>query len=174
MDNSQFDILIADDNPNNLKVISEMLKEMGLKIRIATDGQQVMDSLEKKAVDLILLDISMPKLDGYQVCEKLKADVTLKDIPVIFMSALTEEYNKVKGFKLGAVDYITKPIHMEEAKARISVHLGIYHQKKMLQVFNESLVKREMRIVELKREVNKLSVKLNLNIPYKSVKISQQ
>ncbi len=98
MDNYQYNILIADDSPNTLDVISSMLKDMGLKIRVATDGQQVLDSLEKKPVDLILLDIIMPKLDGYQVCEKLKSDVRLKDIPVIFMSGLTEEFNKLKGF----------------------------------------------------------------------------
>ena len=169
MADPQISILVADDNPDNLKVLSGMLKELDFKIRIATNGEEALASLERKSADLVLLDIHMPKMDGYEACRRIKSDPSLKDIPVIFMSSLSEEFNKVKGFELGAVDYITKPLQMEETKARISVHMELYHKRKMLETFNESLVNRELRIVELKKEVNELSKELNRDIPYKSV-----
>ncbi|MCK5122482.1 MAG: response regulator, partial [Methylococcales bacterium] len=112
-------ILIADDNPDNLKVLGSMLEQYGYDIRVATNGNQAYSSIKALPPDLVLLDIHMPGLDGYELCEKLKQDVALADIPVIFISALSETYNKVKGFELGAVDFIVKPFELEEVKVRV-------------------------------------------------------
>jgi two-component system, NtrC family, sensor kinase len=116
-------ILIADDNENNLRVLSTMLRSSDYNVRIAKNGLQVLSSVAISKPDLILLDIHMPEMDGYQTCIKLKENLDYKDIPVIFISALTETFNKVHAFNIGAVDYITKPFQVEEVKLRIQTHL---------------------------------------------------
>lgn len=159
-------ILIADDNQDNLKVLGSMLEQNGYDVRVATNGEQVLASAEELAPDLFLLDIHMPKLDGYETCEKLKCNKTLAKIPVIFISALTEKFNKLKGFEMGAVDYIVKPFELEEVKVRIETHLRLCQQIKELEILNESMINREMRIVELKQEVNSLAKQLGQEAPY--------
>ncbi|WP_022665999.1 ATP-binding response regulator [Desulfospira joergensenii] len=116
-------ILIADDNPDNLKVLSSMLEEGKYDVRVAMDGAQALASIRRSSPDLVLLDIHMPNMDGYQVCEALKKDPDLERIPVIFISALSESFNKVLGFQKGGVDYIEKPFQIEEVEARITTHL---------------------------------------------------
>ena len=101
----------------------------------------------------------MPGLDGYELCEKLKQDVALADIPVIFISALSEAYNKVKGFELGAVDFIVKPFELEEVKVRVKTHLKLRQQMQEIKSNNKSMVDRELRIIELKQEVNDAKLK---------------
>jgi len=116
-------ILIADDNENNLRVLSTMLRSADYNVRIAKNGLQVLSSVAISKPDLILLDIHMPEMDGYETCIKLKEEANYKDIPVIFISALTETFNKVHGFNIGAVDYITKPFQVEEVKLRVQTHM---------------------------------------------------
>ncbi len=116
-------ILIADDNENNLRVLSTMLRNENYTVRIAKNGLQVLRSVGMSKPELILLDIHMPELDGYSTCVELKANPQTSDIPVIFISALTETFNKVKAFETGAVDYITKPFQVEEVKMRVRTHL---------------------------------------------------
>jgi len=118
-------ILIVDDNPANLDLLSGILSEQGYKVRLIPDGQLALMSVQSTRPDLILLDILMPEMDGYQVCEKLKADERTKDIPVIFVSAVHEVFDKVKAFSLGGVDYITKPFEAKEVLARIENQLRI-------------------------------------------------
>ena len=112
-------ILIVDDTPANLQVLAGMLKDRGYKVRPVPGGKLALLAAQREPPDLILLDINMPDMNGYEVCERLKADDDLKGIPVIFISALTEQLDKVKAFATGGVDYITKPFQMEEVHARV-------------------------------------------------------
>ncbi len=127
-------VLIADDNINNLKVLSNILESNGYKVRIAQDGEQVLRGLEISLVDIILLDVHMPVMDGYETCKKLKENDKFKNIPIIFVSALTETFNKVQAFEIGAADYITKPVQVDELMARVSTHIGLYNSQKKIEV----------------------------------------
>ncbi len=118
-------ILIVDDEPQNQKVLASTLKKGDYRLILADNGQQALDLLKTKKPDLILLDIMMPGIDGFEVCEKIKQNVATKDIPVIFLTAHTETEKVVKGFQLGAVDYITKPFKSEELITRVKTHLKL-------------------------------------------------
>lgn len=118
-------VVVADDNPDNLKVLAGILEELDCEVRPARDGELALNSIRAQPPDLVLLDIHMPKLDGYDTCAALKADPKLREIPVIFVSALTESFNKRKGFELGAVDYITKPFDTTEVQARVRLQLRL-------------------------------------------------
>lgn len=118
-------ILIIDDNVTNLKVAIEYLKTHGLEIIIARSGETGLERAAYARPDLILLDVRMPGIDGFETCRRLKANETTKDIPVIFMTALADVSDKVRGLTAGAVDYITKPIQVEEVRARVNTHLTI-------------------------------------------------
>lgn len=127
------DILIVDDLPENLRVLSQMLSENGYKVRKAINGKIALRAAKSSAPDLILLDIKMPDMDGYEVCSQLKADPETLEIPVIFISALDEVLDKVRAFQMGGIDYITKPFQVEEVIARIESQLTIQRQKLQLQ-----------------------------------------
>ena len=127
------DILVVDDTPENLQLLSEMLKSWGYKARPVTSGTLALQAARSKRPDIILLDIHMPEMDGYQLCGHLKADDTLKEIPVLFISALNETADKVKAFECGGADYITKPFQADEIHARIKAHLELHHQRNRLQ-----------------------------------------
>lgn len=118
-------ILIVDDNPTNLSVLSQALKSAGFSVRVAEDGQTALQLVARKQPALILLDISMPGMDGFETCQRLKSDLNTARIPIIFMTAFTDTENKVKGLSLGAVDYIGKPFEKEEVIARVRVHLQL-------------------------------------------------
>jgi signal transduction histidine kinase len=126
-------ILMVDDTPANLELLSVMLKVRGYTVRAAISGKLALQAARNAPPDLILLDINMPEMDGYEVCAKLKADEKLKDIPVIFLSALSETIDKVKAFGAGGVDYITKPFQFEEVEARVETHMELRRQKRRLQ-----------------------------------------
>jgi signal transduction histidine kinase len=136
----QNSILIVDDNPNNLAVLFEFLTASGFKVLVARTGESAITKAEYSMPDLILLDVLMPPgIDGFETCQHLKAKDSTKDIPVIFMTALDETKNKVRGFDLGAVDYVTKPIQNEEVLARAKAHLSIRNLTKKLQSQNEQM-----------------------------------
>jgi phosphoserine phosphatase RsbU/P len=118
-------ILVVDDTPANLQVLAGMLKDRGYKVRPVPGGKLALLAARRDPPDLILLDINMPDMNGYEVCEHLKADDALTGVPVIFISALTEQLDKVKAFATGGVDYITKPFQMEELHARVETHLSL-------------------------------------------------
>ncbi len=120
-------ILVVDDNPTNLSVISQALRSVGWQVRIAVDGEDALSKVAQKQPELILLDVQMPGIDGFEVCQRLKADAATADIPVIFMTALADTASKVKGLSLGAVDYISKPFEQDEAIARVRIHLQLRH-----------------------------------------------
>jgi len=118
-------ILIVDDTPANLDLLSGMLKERHYKIRAAISGKLALQAAANEPPDLILLDVNMPEMNGYEVCARLKKDEKLKDVPVIFLSALSETNDKVKAFQAGGVDYVTKPFQIEEILARVETHLTL-------------------------------------------------
>jgi signal transduction histidine kinase len=115
-------ILLVDDNPTNLSVLSSALKAAGYKVRMAADGEDALAQVDRARPELILLDVQMPKLDGFATCQRLQANPATAGIPVIFMTALADTENKLKGLSLGAVDYITKPFEQAEVLARVKVH----------------------------------------------------
>ncbi|MDB9519917.1 response regulator [Roseofilum reptotaenium CS-1145] len=118
-------ILAVDDTPANLKVISETLNNAGYTVATAIDGDRALKRLQHYQPDLILLDIQMPGIDGFETCRRLKADPQTQHIPVIFITALSDAINKVKGLEMGGVDYITKPFDHTELLARIKVHINL-------------------------------------------------
>ncbi len=125
-------ILIVDDRAENLRFLTEILRKEGYKVRSVTNGKMALRTVQNLPPDVILLDIKMPEMNGYQVCEALKADEATADIPVIFLSALDEVIDKVKAFQMGGSDYITKPFQNEEVLARIHTHLTAQKQKMLL------------------------------------------
>lgn len=118
-------VLIVDDVPKNLQVLGNILRKKDYNIAAATSGKQALDMVEKVLPDLILLDIMMPDIDGFEVCEKLKSSTRAKDIPVIFLTAKTTTEDIVKGFEVGAVDYLTKPFNSLELLARAQTHIEL-------------------------------------------------
>ncbi|MFN8240604.1 MAG: response regulator [Bacteroidales bacterium] len=121
----KINILIVDDNIENLRVVSTFLKEQDYQIALATDGKSALSILESNRIDLILLDIMMPEMDGYEVCNIIRKNERISNIPVIFLTARTETEDIVKGFQTGGVDYITKPFKKEELLARVKNHITI-------------------------------------------------
>jgi PAS domain S-box-containing protein len=140
------DILIVDDMPDNLRLLSTMLTCYGYHVRKAINGQLALQGAEISPPDLILLDINMPKMNGYQVCEKLKLSEKTKDIPVIFISALDDVMEKVKAFEVGGVDYITKPFQIEEVLARVQNQLSLRLLQSQLQLQAKELHDRNSRL----------------------------
>ncbi|MBD2450976.1 hybrid sensor histidine kinase/response regulator [Nostoc sp. FACHB-152] len=126
-------ILLVDDNPTNLKVLSEAIQGCGWKALMATDGESALEQTEYAHPELILLDVMMPGLDGFETCRRLKANTITQNIPIIFMTALSDATDKVKGLEMGAVDYITKPFQQEEVIARLKLHLKISHLTRTLE-----------------------------------------
>jgi len=134
------DILVVDDTKANLKLLMAVLGGAGYRVRPATDGELALRSVRAKAPDLILLDVKMPGIDGYEVCRRLKADEASRAIPVIFISASVDNNGRVMGFEAGGVDFITKPFSAAEVLARVATHLSLRHAQ----------VELERRAVQLK------------------------
>jgi two-component system, sensor histidine kinase and response regulator len=152
-------ILIVDDTLANLELLSGMLKDRGYEPRPVPSGKLALAAAQASPPDLVLLDIRMPDMDGFEVCKRLKADETLKDIPVLFISALAETSEKVKAFSLGAVDYVTKPFQFEEIEARVRTHLRIRLLQRQLHAQNESLEKIVVERTRQLADTNKQLVK---------------
>jgi signal transduction histidine kinase len=136
-------ILIVDDKVTNLNILSDVMQLQGHYVSVASDGESALTLLKTISPDLILLDIMMPGIDGFETCTRLKADEKTKDIPVIFMTALTDTADKIKGFKVGAVDYITKPFQQEEVVARVNVQLKLRNLNRQLQISQFKLMQAE-------------------------------
>lgn len=132
-------ILVVDDNADNLRLLAGILNEHHYKIRLAPSGERALATIRKEAPDLILLDIMMPDMDGFEVCRQVKADQETTGIPVIFISALDETIDKVKAFSTGCVDYITKPFKSQEVLARVRTHLTLRRLQRSLEKKNEQL-----------------------------------
>lgn len=137
------DILVVDDTPANLKALAAMLGPAGYRVRPVSSGTMALQAARAQPPDLILLDISMPDMDGYAVCRALKAEPTLAKIPVIFISAHSEPLDKVEAFAVGGVDYVTKPFSIQEVEARVAIHLRIRRHALELEACNAKLVEAE-------------------------------
>jgi len=157
-------ILIIDDNATNIGVLIETLKRHGFETITARHGAMGIRRAQFSQPDLILLDIKMPEMDGYEVCERLKSDEQTRHIPVIFISALSETFDKVKAFSVGGVDYVTKPFQEKEVLARVKTHLVLQSQKKQLQTQAEELRQANKQLqtqAEELRQANEQLVQLN-------------
>jgi signal transduction histidine kinase len=168
MDSSkQKTLLIVDDNPTNIKVLFELLKESGFRVLVAKDGESTLTKLEAAMPDLILLDVMMPGIDGFETCRRIKQDPKNETLPIIFMTALTDTVNKLNGLSLGAVDYIIKPFQQEEVLARINVHLKIRNLQQELAEKNTQLsnvnILLEKKVAERTDELQKAQSQLILN-----------
>jgi len=156
---SKESILIVDDTPANLQLLAQMLSEQGYKVRMAQDGTMALMSIQSSPPDLILLDIMMPELNGYEVCSKLKASSFTKDIPIIFISALNEVFDKVKAFEVGGVDYITKPFQAQEVLARVEHQLHIRRLTQQLleqnALLQQEVHRREIAEAEVRKSLSK-------------------
>jgi diguanylate cyclase (GGDEF)-like protein len=151
-------ILIVDDTPDNLRVLSASLTERGYQVRCAKSGTMALITAKKEPPDLILLDIKMPQMDGYQVCEKLKTDEPTRNIPVVFLSALDDVVDKVKAFTIGGVDYITKPFQIEEIVVRIEHQLALQAAKAEIRQLNNELEQKVLqRTVKLEEVIKQLN-----------------
>jgi len=146
-------VLIVDDNSANLAVLSETLDQSGLEVWVAQSGKIALERVKYALPDLILLDVMMPEINGFETCRQLKANLKTKDVPIIFMTALSDTANKVEGFRLGAVDYITKPFQQEEVLARVQLHLKLADLTKTLAEKNLQL---EQKIVETSQAYSEL------------------
>ena len=164
-------ILIVDDTPDNLRLLSRMLTRRGYDISTAKSGMLALEMAAATPPDLVLLDVYMPIMDGYEVCRSLKADENLAAIPVVFLSALSEPVDKLRGFEAGGVDYVTKPFHFHEVIARVENHLELYRNR----IENERLRAQERayfdQILHLKDELIYTATH-DLKNPLTSIKLS--
>ena len=143
-----YTILLVDDSPVNLGVVVESLERNGFDVLVALDGEEALQRVAIAMPDLILLDVMMPGLDGFEICRRLKALARTRDIPVIFMTSLGGIEDKVKGFAAGAVDYVTKPLQIEEVRARVNLHLKLHALQQRLEKKN---VRLQQEIAERER-----------------------
>ncbi len=155
------DILIIDDTPAELKLLNGLLKAEGYKVRLIPDGKTALNAIDNKPPALILLDINMPDMNGYEVCKKLKSSPKTRDIPIIFLTANTEIEDIAKGFKLGAVDYVTKPFNSDELLVRIKTHL-------QLTLFREKIIDLNAKQREANKEQNDWNEKFGEKLDQKT------
>jgi CheY-like chemotaxis protein len=166
-------ILIVDDNPNNLEVLSETLTRAGFQVAIATDGESAIEQIQYHSPELILLDVMMPGIDGYQTCHRIKANPKTFDIPVVFMTALSDTEHKVKGFALGAVDYITKPFQREEVLARVRVQLQLRNLTRTLEDQNKMLKQEIWQREKVESSLLDLNQELEKRVEERTLKLSR-
>ncbi|MFC1549707.1 ATP-binding protein [Candidatus Neomarinimicrobiota bacterium] len=148
-------ILAVDDKLENLKVLIAYLESSGFEIMVAQSGEEAFQHIEHVIPDIILLDILMPGIDGFEICRRLKTNDITKEIPVIFMTALIDTADKVKGFEVGAVDYLTKPLQHEEVLARVNAHMTIRELQQQLQERNVLLQHKNTQLMEVNATKNK-------------------
>ncbi|MBD2166588.1 hybrid sensor histidine kinase/response regulator [Calothrix membranacea FACHB-236] len=153
-------VLIVDDNSANLGVLSDALDQVGLEVCIAKSGKIALERIKYVIPDLILLDIMMPEMDGFETCNHLKANPVTKDIPVIFMTAFSDTANKVKGFEVGAVDYITKPFQQQEVLSRVKLHLKLHDLSAKLEQKNALLEQKVAEVSLAYQDLQEMQLKL--------------
>ncbi len=149
-------ILVVDDTLVNLRILTEMLAAQGYKVRPVTSGPQALQAAVAAPPDLVLLDINMPGMTGYEVCQALKANPATRDVPVIFMSARDEVLDKIRAFEVGGVDYVTKPFHLEELLARVATHVSLRALQRQLEESHASLEAATRALVSEKQRTDDL------------------
>jgi len=153
-------ILIVDDNSANLGVLSDALSQAGFEVRVAKSGKMALERVKYALPDLILLDVMMPEMDGFETCRRLQANPETTQIPVIFMTALSDTANKVEGFQIGAVDYITKPFQQEEVLARVKLHLKLHVLAEKLEEKNMLLEQKVVEVSKAYEDLQQMQIKL--------------
>ncbi len=156
-------VLIVDDNPANLGVLSDTLDQAGAEVWVAQSGKTALERVKYALPNLILLDVMMPEMNGFETCRQLKANPETRNIPIIFMTALSDTENKVQGFQLGAVDYITKPFQQEEVLARVQLHLRIADLSQKLEEKNVLLEQQVSETAQAYRELQQAQIQLIQN-----------
>jgi len=176
----QGNILVIDDTPANLKLLRNLLSEKGYQVRPMPSGTLALEGIHLNYPDLILLDINMPEMNGYDVCQVLKADERTRDIPVIFISAIDDIFDKIKAFEVGGVDYITKPFQVEEVLARVRTHLTLSGLQKMLQATtnwqDKQLAEQNAQLQEVNQrleQANQQQIALNQELQKQLQKLEQ-
>jgi putative two-component system response regulator len=164
-------ILIADDTPASLRLLTDILKGEGYEVRSAISGELALHAATAQPPELMLLDIRMPGMDGFEVCQRLKAQDSTRDVPVIFVSAMSDTLEKLKGFELGAVDYVTKPYQREELLARVHTHIELNrlrrHLEEMVEERTESLRISEMKLrTSLLESISAIAATVEIRDPY--------
>ena len=162
-------ILIVDDDPGILKYLSRSLDRGGYTVEIAETGLAALESFNQTPPSLILLDIRIPGIDGYEFCKIIRSSPAGESVPIIFISGLQEENDKLKSFACGGVDYLTKPFNLKEVRARIKLHLSLQEKIDELALFNRAMLDREGKIIELKEEVNALCRESGKKIRYPEI-----
>ena len=170
---SSHSILIVDDNHNNLEVLLETLSRAGFQVAVAIDGETAIEQVEYYKPELILLDVMMPGIDGYETCKRIKANPDTFDVPIIFMTALSDTEHKVRGFSLGAVDYITKPFQREEVLARVRVQLQLRNLARTLEGQNRTLKKEILQRERVEGSLLKLNQELENRVEERTNKLSR-
>jgi class 3 adenylate cyclase len=164
-------ILIADDTPSNLQFLAHMLQRQGYQVHLAADGSHALETAQSTLPDLILLDVVMPDIDGYEVCKRLKANARTRQIPVIFLSALGRASDKVRAFVAGGVDYITKPFQTEEVLVRVATHMAMRELQRKLEIANREL---EKRVAERTAELIALNAAYERFVPQEFLNFLQK
>lgn len=170
---SESTILIVDNNVDTVEVLFTHLNNSGFKVLVAQDGKSAIEQIEYAQPDIILLDVRMPGIDGFETCRRLKENEATKDIPIIFMTVLTDTKDKVKGFEVGAVDYITKPFQYEEVLARVTTHLTLRNLQKKLE---DQMVQLQQEVAERKRAeeaLQKAKNELEIRVQERTAKLSK-
>lgn len=162
-------LLIVDDDPSILKYLARFLMEAGYTVETADNGLVALEKFNLNHPSLILLDIDMPEIDGYEFCRTVRRTAGEKNIPIIFISGLHEEDVKLKSFSHGGVDHISKPLKIKEVEARVKLHLSLQEKIDELELFNRSMLDREGKIIELKEEVNELCRECSREIRYPEI-----
>ncbi|NQU65223.1 MAG: hybrid sensor histidine kinase/response regulator [SAR324 cluster bacterium] len=169
--NKEDRILIVDDTLANIQLLGEFIQKAGYQLNVAQNGLQALDAVKAMPPDLILLDVMMPEMDGYETCQRLKADPETSAIPVIFLTAKVETADIVKGFRLGAVDYLTKPFNTEELFARVSTHLQLRRAVKQIESQKAVLEKQNEELIEaakLREDVDNI-IRHDLKTPLNAI-----
>jgi DNA-binding response OmpR family regulator/anti-sigma regulatory factor (Ser/Thr protein kinase) len=170
---SKGNILVVDDHPINLNIMVDMLTKQGYLVRPAINGEVALQSAKKFPPDLILLDIMMPGLDGYEVCHELKSDERTHDIPIIFISALEETSNKIKAFDAGGVDYITKPFSKKEVLARVKTHLALRAMHQQLEQQNFQLAQEIAERMQIEEQLSQYRERLEELVEERTARLEQ-
>ena len=166
-------ILIVDDSPADLEVLSKTLTDAGFEIAIAIDGESALEQVGYELPTLILLDVLLPGIDGFETCRRLKMNPLTQEIPIIFLTVLDDTLDKIKGLNLGAVDYISKPFQQEEVLARVRVQLKLYSLTKTLERQNTQLKQEVEQRTAAEAALQKLTVDLEKRVEERTVKLKQ-
>ncbi|MFT3740573.1 MAG: response regulator [Breznakibacter sp.] len=156
-------VLVVDDNETNLTIVSSMLRSTGYEIVLAQDGKTALQILDETNIDIVLLDVMMPEMDGYQVCERIKSNEKTKDISVIFLTALRDTGDLVRGFNVGGVDYVTKPFQREELIARLNNHVQLKVARDLLKRYADEYKNSRNEVMSMLLELSKAINKDSMN-----------